>query len=83
MIEVCSEVSARPHIRARRKICSRLKLSIAGWKTSLKISFQIMLKAHPGFDEYRISGEVLGHDPYVLASALSAIYGENTHFRIM
>lgn len=28
---------------------------------------------HPGFDEYRISGEVLGHDPYVLASALSAI----------
>ena len=31
---------------------------------------------HPGYDEYRISGEVLGHDPYVLASALSAIYGE-------
>ena len=31
---------------------------------------------HPGFDEYRISGEVLGHDPYVLASALSAICGE-------
>ena len=30
----------------------------------------------PGYDEYRISGEVLGHDPYVLASALSAIYGE-------
>lgn len=33
---------------------------------------------HPGFDEYRISGEVLGHDPYVLASALSAILGEYT-----
>lgn len=31
---------------------------------------------HPGYDEYRISGEVMGHDPYVLASALSAIYGE-------
>ncbi len=31
---------------------------------------------HPGFDEYKIFGEVLGHDPYVLASALSAIYGE-------
>lgn len=30
----------------------------------------------PGYDEYRISGEVLGHDPYVLASVLSAIYGE-------
>ena len=33
---------------------------------------------HPGYDEYRISGEVLGHDPYVLASALSAILGEYT-----
>lgn len=33
-------------------------------------------ETHPGFDEYRISGEVMGHDPYVLASALSAIYGE-------
>lgn len=31
---------------------------------------------HSGFDEYSISGEVLGHDPYVLASALSAILGE-------
>lgn len=31
---------------------------------------------HPGYDEYRISGEVLGHDPYVLASALSTILGE-------
>ena len=33
-------------------------------------------ETHHGYDEYRISGEVLGHDPYVLASALSAIYGE-------
>ena len=32
----------------------------------------------PGYDEYKISGEVLGHDPYVLASALSAILGEYT-----
>ena len=35
-------------------------------------------ETHPGFDEYRISGEVLGHDPYVLASALSVILGEYT-----
>ena len=35
-------------------------------------------ETHPGFDEYRISGKVLGHDPYVLASALSAILGEYT-----
>ena len=35
-------------------------------------------ETHHGYDEYRISGEVLGHDPYVLASALSAILGEYT-----
>ena len=35
-------------------------------------------ETHPGFDEYRISGEVLGHDTYVLASVLSAILGEYT-----
>ncbi|MBR4000079.1 MAG: NlpC/P60 family protein, partial [Clostridia bacterium] len=33
---------------------------------------------HPGCDEYRITGTVLGHDPYVLTSILSAIYGEYT-----
>jgi len=32
----------------------------------------------PGYDEYRINGEVLGHDPYVLASILTAVYGEYT-----
>lgn len=31
---------------------------------------------HPGCDEYRITGAILGHDPYVLASILSAMYGE-------
>ena len=35
-------------------------------------------ETYHGYDEYRISGEVLGHDPYVLASALSAILGEYT-----
>ena len=35
-------------------------------------------ETHHGYDEYRISGEVLGHDPYVLASALSAILGKYT-----
>ncbi len=33
---------------------------------------------HPGYDEYRITGTVLGHDPYVLTSILSAIHGEYT-----
>ena len=33
---------------------------------------------HPGYDEYIISGDVSGHDPYVLASILSAMYGEYT-----
>lgn len=32
----------------------------------------------PGYDEYIISGDVSGHDPYVLASILSAMYGEYT-----
>ena len=31
---------------------------------------------YPGYDEYRITGEVSGHDPYVLTSILSAIYGK-------
>lgn len=35
-------------------------------------------EVYPGYDEYRISGEVMGHDPYVLASALSAILGKYT-----
>lgn len=33
---------------------------------------------HPGYNEYSVSGEILGHDPYVLASILSAMYGEYT-----
>lgn len=33
---------------------------------------------HPGYDEYRITGTVLGHDPYVLTSILSALHGEYT-----
>ncbi len=31
---------------------------------------------HPGYDEYQISGSLLGHNPYVLTSLLSAKYGE-------
>ena len=30
---------------------------------------------YPGYDEYRIFGEVEGHDPHVLAAILSAVYG--------
>lgn len=33
---------------------------------------------YPGYDEYRITGEVSGHDPYVLTSILSAIYEKYT-----
>ena len=33
---------------------------------------------HPGYDEYRVTGTVLGHNPYVLTSILSAIHGEYT-----
>ena len=33
---------------------------------------------YPGYDEYRITGEVSGRDPYVLTSILSAIYEKYT-----
>ena len=33
---------------------------------------------YPGYEEYRITGEVSGHNPYVLTSILSAIYGKYT-----
>lgn len=33
---------------------------------------------YPDYDEYIISGTVLGHEPYVLTSILSAVYGEYT-----
>ena len=33
---------------------------------------------YPGYDEYRITGEVSGHDPYVLTSILSAMYVKYT-----
>ena len=33
---------------------------------------------YPGHEEYRITGEVSGHDPYVLTSILSAMYGKYT-----
>ena len=33
---------------------------------------------YPGYDEYRITVEVGGHDPYVLTSILSAMYGKYT-----
>lgn len=33
---------------------------------------------HPGYDEYNIHGEVLGHDPFVLTSILTAVFGEYT-----
>lgn len=33
---------------------------------------------YPGYDEYRITGEVSGHDPYVLTSILSTMYGKYT-----
>jgi len=33
---------------------------------------------NPGYDEYNINGEILGHDPYVLTSILAAVFGEYT-----
>lgn len=33
---------------------------------------------HPGYDEYHVTGAVLGHDPLVLTAILSAKFGEYT-----
>lgn len=47
-------------------------------ETDLQYKLDNYATLYPGYDEYHISGSVLGHDPYVLASILSAIYGEYT-----
>lgn len=47
-------------------------------ETDLQYKLDNYASLYPGYDEYHISGSVLGHDPYVLASILSAIYGEYT-----
>ena len=33
---------------------------------------------NPSYDEYRINAEVLGHDPFVLTSILTSVFGEYT-----
>lgn len=47
-------------------------------ETDLQYKLDNYESFYPGYDEYHITGVVLGHDPYVLASILSAIYGEYT-----
>ncbi|MBQ7932397.1 MAG: hypothetical protein IJ334_15465 [Clostridia bacterium] len=47
-------------------------------ETALQEKIGNYAENHPGYDEYRITGTVLGHDPYVLISILSAIHGEYT-----
>lgn len=47
-------------------------------ETALQEKIDNYESLHPGYDEYRIIGTVLGHDPYVLASILSAIHSEYT-----
>ena len=47
-------------------------------ESELQNKLENYMRNHPGYDEYSISGEILGHDPYVLVSILSAMYGEYT-----
>ena len=47
-------------------------------ETALQEKLDNYADHHPSYDEYRITGAVLGHDPYVLTSILSAIHGEYT-----
>ena len=50
----------------------------AAMETDLQEKLDNYEDLYPGYDEYCINGEVLGHDPYVLASILTAVYGEYT-----
>ena len=47
-------------------------------ETELQEKLEHYESLHPGYDEYIINGEVLGHDPYVLTSILTAVFGEYT-----
>ncbi|MBQ4353353.1 MAG: hypothetical protein IJC71_00525 [Clostridia bacterium] len=47
-------------------------------ETALQEKLENYAEHHPGYDEYRITGTVLGHDPYVLTSILSTLHGEYT-----
>lgn len=47
-------------------------------ETALQEKIDNYAEHHPGYDEYRVTGSVLGHDPYVLTSILSALHGEYT-----
>lgn len=47
-------------------------------ETALQEKLDNYTDHHPSYDEYRITGTVLGHNPYVLTSILSAIHGEYT-----
>ena len=47
-------------------------------ETELQEKLDYYEDLYPGYDEYHINGEVLGHDPYVLTSILTAVYGEYT-----
>lgn len=50
----------------------------AAMETELQEKLDNYEDLYPGYDEYRINGEVIGHDPYVLASILTAVYGDYT-----
>ena len=47
-------------------------------ETELQEKLENYEDLYPGYDEYSIVGEVLGHDPYVLTSILTAVFGEYT-----
>ncbi|MBQ8186361.1 MAG: hypothetical protein IJ037_05745, partial [Clostridia bacterium] len=47
-------------------------------ETALQEKLDNYADHHPSYDEYCITGTVLGHDPYVLTSILSALHGEYT-----
>lgn len=49
-----------------------------GMEDDLRYELENYEALHSDYDEYVIVGDVLGHDPYVLAAILSAMYSEFT-----
>ena len=55
-----------------------VEAAYSAMETALQEKLDNYETLHPAYDEYIISGTVLGHDPYVLTSILTAVYGEYT-----
>jgi hypothetical protein len=54
----------------------KAELNYTEWETDLRIEIRNAETTHSGYDEYRYNVGSIGHDPHVLMSFLTAVYGE-------